>query len=173
MMGKHNSLSLQDGAMPPRATVVLPVARPCLRASGLLVATAACVTLIACSSASRDAVVPRVDESPYLLISAADEDSASSDFLAVIDVRPGSSQIGNVVGTAPTGMKSSLPHHMEYSLPPAGELLFMNAHHHEISLFVDVSNPRAPRVAKTFMPPAPLRFPHDYYRTPTGTRLVG
>ena len=63
--------------MSPRATVVLPVARPCLRALGLLVATAACVTLIACSSASRGAVVPRADESPYLLISAGDEDSAS------------------------------------------------------------------------------------------------
>src|SRR5688500_19619322 len=99
--------------MPPRATVVLPVARPCLRVSGLLVATAAFVALIACSSASRDEVVPRAYESPYLLISAADEDSANSDFLAVIDVRPGSSRIGNVVWRAPTGMMCSLHHNME------------------------------------------------------------
>ena len=66
-----------------------------------------------------------------------------------------------------------MPHHMEYATPPAGELLFMNAHHHELSLLVDISDPRAPRVAKTFTPPAPLRFPHDYSRTPKGTRLVG
>jgi hypothetical protein len=36
-----------------------------------------------------------------------------------------------------------------------------------------VSNPRAPRMVKTLDPAAPLRFPHDFYRTPKGTRLVG
>jgi hypothetical protein len=62
---------------------------------------------------------------------------------------------------------------MEYATPPDGELLFMNAHHHETSMLIDVSDPRAPRVAKPFAPPFPLRYPHDYSRTPTGTRLVG
>jgi len=66
-----------------------------------------------------------------------------------------------------------MPHHTEYATPPAGELLFMNAHHHEMSLLADVSDPRAPRVANTFDPPPPLRYPHDYSRTPKGTRLVG
>jgi hypothetical protein len=42
-----------------------------------------------------------------------------------------------------------------------------------MSMLVDVSDPRRLRVAKTFMPPSPLRFPHDYTRTPKGTRLVG
>ena len=60
-----------------------------------------------------------------------------------------------------------------YATPPAGELLFMNAHHHEMSLLVDVSDPHAPRMVKTFDLPAPLRYPHDYSRTPKGTRLVG
>ena len=62
---------------------------------------------------------------------------------------------------------------MEYVLPPAGEPLFMNAHHHEVSFLVDVTDPTAPRIVKTFDTPAPLRFPHDYTRTPSGTRLVG
>jgi hypothetical protein len=66
-----------------------------------------------------------------------------------------------------------MPHHMEYFTPPAGERIFANAHHHEMSLLIDVSNPLAPTIAKTFGPPAPLRFPHDFTRTPTGTRLVG
>ena len=56
---------------------------------------------------------------------------------------------------------------------PEGELLFMNAHHHEMTMLVDVSDSRAPRVAKTIDPPAPLRYPHDYSRTSRGTRLVG
>src|SRR5262244_248388 len=33
--------------------------------------------------------------------------------------------------------------------------------------------PLHPRIVKTFTPPAPFRYPHDYSRTPTGTRLVG
>jgi hypothetical protein len=127
----------------------------------------------ACGSSPRDATPITGGESPYLLVFAGDEDSADSDFLAVFDVRPGSADVGKVVGTTPIGMKKSIPHHMQYTLPPAGELLFMNAHHHETSLLVDVSIPTAPKVVKTFMPPSPLRFPHDYTRTPSGTRLVG
>ena len=114
-----------------------------------------------------------IEDSPYLFVFAGDEDEADSDFLAVIDVKPGSSDFGKVIATTPIGMKASMPHHMEYVMPPAGELLFMNAHHHEMSLLVDLADPRAPRIARTFNPPSPLRFPHDYSRTPTGTRLVG
>lgn len=125
---------------------------------------------IDCSSFSREAAN---DGSPYLLISAGDEDHADSDFLAVVDLRSDSPTLGKVVATTPTGLKASIPHHMEYALPPAGELLFLNAHHHESSMLVDVSNPLAPRITKTFDPPPPFRYPHDYTRTPTGTRLVG
>lgn len=111
--------------------------------------------------------------SPYLLLFAGDGDNKDSDFYAVMDVRPGSKTIGEVVSTLPLGQPMTMPHHMEYSLPPKGEWLFSNAHHAEKSLLIDVSNPRALHIAKTFDPPAPFRYPHDYYRTPTGTRLVG
>ena len=62
-------------------------------------------------------------ESSYLLVSAGDADEADSDFLAVIDLRSDSAQLGEVIQTMPTGMKSSMPHHMEYAMPPAGVLL--------------------------------------------------
>lgn len=133
---------------------------------------AACLAS-ACSSQTRDTPTETNTPSPYLLVSAGDADEAESDFLAVIDLRDGSATLGTAISTLPTGLKGSMPHHMEYALPPAGELLFLNAHHPEVSLLLDVSNPLALRVAKTFAPPAPLRYPHDYTRTPTGTRLVG
>ena len=136
------------------------------------VVTLACTVAISCAP-SGDSDTKAGEPSPYLLVHAGDADEADSDFLAVIDLRAGSPDIGTAIATLPTGMKASMPHHMEYVMPPAGELLFMNAHHHEMSMLVDVSNPRTLRVAKTFMPPAPLRYPHDYTRTPTGTRLVG
>jgi hypothetical protein len=130
-------------------------------------------SLVACRGTSQDAAPDDGNASSYLLISAGDQNKADSDFLATIDLRPGSRDFGKVVATMPTGLKGSTPHHMEYVTPPAGEGLFLNAHHHEKSLLVDVSNPRALRVMKSFDPPPPLRFPHDYSRTPTGTRLVG
>ena len=136
-------------------------------------ALAVCAALVACAAPSSEAQVQSGGESPYLFLFAGDQDEADSDFLAVIDLRSESPGFGKAIATTPIGMKASLPHHMEYSMPPDGELLFMNAHHHEMSMLVDVSDPRAPRVVKTFDPPAPLRYPHDYSRTPTGTRLVG
>ena len=129
--------------------------------------------VVSCAPPTRDAQSTPASESSYLLVSAGDADEVDSDFLAVIDLRPESADLGKVIETMPTGMKASMPHHTEYALPPAGELLFMNAHRHEMTMLVDVSNPRALRTVKTFTPPPPLRFPHDYTRTPTGTRLVG
>ena len=138
-----------------------------------LLATLFVAAAIGCSAPARDTTTKPAGESPYLLISAGDKDGKDSDFLAVVDLRSDSPDLGKVIATTPTGLKASMPHHMEYAMPPAGELLFLNAHHPETTMLVDMSNPRAPRIAKTFSPPPPLRYPHDYSRTPTGTRLVG
>ena len=143
----------------------LPFARELVLAAG--------VAVLACCAPSRDSGTRTGVASPYLLIAAGDQDQSETDFLAVVDLRPGSRDLGKVIATTPLGMKSSQPHHMEYVMPPSGEFLFLNAHHHETSLLVDVTDARAPRVVKTFRPPAPFRFPHDYSRTPKGTRLVG
>lgn len=137
-----------------------------------LCALATCV-VAACSTPAPDTPSTVGEPSPYLLVSAGDADETESDFLAVIDLREGSATFGTAISTLPTGLKASMPHHMEYTLPPAGELLFLNAHHHESSMLLDVSDANALRVVNTFTPPAPLRYPHDYTRTPTGTRLVG
>lgn len=137
------------------------------------VATVACMAMVVSVGASGAEFARPDGESPYLFLFAGDQDMADSDFLAVIDLRPESPTLGKVIATTPIGLKASMPHHMDYVRPPDAELLFMNAHHLEKSLLVDVSDPLGPRVAKSFDPPAPLRYPHDYSRTPTGTRLVG
>ena len=108
-------------------------------------------------------------QSPYLLLFAGDHDEKDEDFLAIADLRAG----GKIVATHPVGLKASMPHHMEYWLPPAGEPLFMNAHHHEQTLLVDTSNRTAPRVVRRLNPPEPYRFTHDYWRLPNGNRLIG
>jgi hypothetical protein len=111
--------------------------------------------------------------SPYVLAFAGDRDEKDSDFFAVIDVRPDSPTRGKVVGTLPIGMTSSMPHHLEYVLPPKGKFLFANAHHHETTLLVDLSDPLRPKIAKSIGPPPPLRFGHDFARLGNGKVLAG
>jgi hypothetical protein len=128
---------------------------------------AVALTLAGCSTVRNTA-----DEaSPYLILFAGDQDEKDEDFLAVLDLRPGSA--GTVISSVPVGLKASMPHHMEYALPPRGEPLFVNAHHHEETLLVDVSKPTAPAILRRLKPPAPYRFTHDYWRLPNGNRLVG
>lgn len=111
--------------------------------------------------------------SPHLLLLVGDQDEQDEDFIAVLDVDPRSEGPGEPLGSTPIGHKASMVHHMEYVAPPKGEPIFMNGHHHELSLIVDISEPVAPVILKSVRPPSPFRFPHDYARTDQGTRLVG
>ena len=134
------------------------------------------LALIACLLLSAGcASVPRSNSaaSPYLIVFAGDKDEKQSDFFAVLDVRPDSPTKGRVAATLPTGMTASMPHHMEYALPGRGELLFANAHHHEATMLLDVSDPLQPKVERSFQPPKPLRFGHDFARLPNGKMLLG
>ncbi len=124
------------------------------------------LSLAGCSTTQRS---NETGQSPYLLLFAGDGDEKDEDFLAVADLSAG----GKIIATQPVGLKASMPHHMEYWLPPGGELLFMNAHHHEQTLLVDFSNPVAPRIVRRLQPPNPYRYTHDYWRLPNGHRLIG
>jgi hypothetical protein len=111
--------------------------------------------------------------SPYLLILAADEDGREEDFFAVADLRPGSATRGQVIATRPIGHRNSMPHHMEYELPPGRQPVFANAHHAEATMLVDVSRAPAISIRRSLQPPPPFRFTHDYARMPNGNVLMG
>lgn len=112
--------------------------------------------------------------SPYLLLLAGDKDGKEEDFFAVVDVRPGSRTAGKVVSTTPYGHRHSMPHHMEYSLPANGTLLFANAHHPEATMLVDFDRAPTIRIRESSLAlPESLRFPHDYARLSNGNVLVG
>lgn len=53
---------------------------------------------------------------PYLYVWAGDADTVDSDFLAVIDVRPGSPTYARVVATVPAFARGTRPHHTEHQL---------------------------------------------------------
>ena len=130
------------------------------------------LALTACSQKSVD-IPLKGETSPYLFVFAGDQDTEDADFMTMINVDPASDTRGDPISSVSICHKDSMPHHMEYIAPPVGEPIFMNAHHHEISLVVDVQSPKALVIENSFDPPGSLRFPHDYKRTPNGTRLVG
>ncbi len=130
-------------------------------------------TMVSSCTAEGDNSIHETPGSGHLLVFAGDRDGKDSDFLMVMDVDPDSPRRGQAISSIPIGHKMSMPHHMEYVAPLGGEPIFMNAHDHELSMIVDISHPGKARLAKTFAPPKPFRFPHDYTRTPSGTRLVG
>lgn len=126
--------------------------------------------LVACASAPP---APMAGPSPYLLLLAGDRDGADEDFFAVIDVRPGSATRGRALTTTPYGHRNSMPHHLEYALPPKGRLLLANAHHPESTMLVDVGAAPVVTVSKAITPPPPFRFTHDYARLPSDNFLAG
>jgi hypothetical protein len=117
--------------------------------------------------------VPGSAPARYLYVWAGDTDEKHQDFLAVVDVQPGSATYAQVIATEPVGLTGSMPHHLEYELPGSDRLLFANAHHHEQILLFDTRQAERPRLARTLPPVAPLRYPHDFFRLPNGNVLVG
>ena len=111
--------------------------------------------------------------SRYLYVWAGDKDEKDSDFLAVVDVDRKSPTYGDVLSTVPVGMGGSLPHHLEYQLPPEGRLLFGNGHHHEAIFLFDLSRDGHPTLTGEADSAPPYRFPHDFARLPNGNVLVG
>lgn len=136
-------------------------------------ATLAVTTCFVIACASDQPQHPTAEASPYLLVFAGDSDEKEEDFFAIFDLRPGSEMIGQVVASVPIGMNGSMPHHTEYEIPPAGELLFANAHHAEATLLINTTDPLNPLVERTVQPPEPFRFGHDFARLQNGNLILG
>ena len=109
----------------------------------------------------------------YLYVWAGDTDGKDSDFMAVVDVQPGSPSYGQIIATEPVSMSGTLPHHTEYELPGPGRLLFANGHHHEKIFLFDTDSAPRPRLVRQLPPVPPYRYPHDFLRLPNGNVLVG
>lgn len=135
------------------------------------------ITLLLCLGLSG---CPQISKTPdsgtasrYLYIWMGDKDGKEDDFIAVVDVQEGSPTFGRFLASQQVGLKGSMPHHLEYEIPSPGQLLYGNAHHHELLILVDFSKPLHPRIVKTVSPPPPYRYPHDITRLPNGHVLVG
>ena len=108
---------------------------------------------------------------PYLFVWSGDSDKKNSDFLAVIDARPGASSYGDIVATLPVGARGTYPHHTEYEFP-SNSLLFANGWGAGQTFILDLRIPRKPRLAGQFKDLTEYGFPHSFARLPNGNVLA-
>ena len=108
--------------------------------------------------------------SPFLYVWAGAEDEGASDFLAVIDANPESSEYGRVVASVPVGLKGGA-HHSEHVMP-SNDSLFVNSFSAGQSFVIDLTDPRRPEVVSSFGGVGEYTYPHTFERLPSGNVLV-
>jgi hypothetical protein len=137
-----------------------------------LIAIALLLGALPDTSASRPVQSPSAP-SDYLYLWAASIDSSGPDFLAVFDVRDDAraDRYGALVATVPVPGRGNGPHHTEHELA-ADRRLFANGFRTGQSFIFDLSNPRAPRLARQFGDAGALMHPHSFWRLPNGNVLA-
>ena len=108
---------------------------------------------------------------PYLYVWAGDADTTDSDFLAVMDVRPGSPSYGRVLSTLPVGARATGPHHTEHQLE-SDRLLFANGFGAGRTFRFDLTRPAKPRLLGSFTNAGAFSFPHSFVRLTNGHLLA-
>ena len=108
---------------------------------------------------------------PYLYVWAGDGDKQESDFLAVLDVRPGSPTYARVLSTLPVGVHGTIPHHTEHQLE-IDRVLFANGFGAGRTFRFDLSTPSAPRLLGSFTELGGFSFPHSFVRLANGNLLA-
>jgi hypothetical protein len=115
------------------------------------------------------AVIEKV--SPYLFVWASTTDPRKTDFLAVIDALPRSQHYGQVIASLPVDLRSGMAHHTEHQMTNAGTL-FANLFGAGRTYLIDLHEPTAPRVLKSFDNIGAFSHPHSFVREPNGNILV-
>jgi len=131
---------------------------------------AAAALLLACDPAVEGPSTPRVGPSPYLYVWAGADAESGSDFLAVIDADPESDEYGGVLASVTVGVRGGA-HHSEHVMP-RNDSLFVNSFTAGRTFVVDLTNPRAPRVASAFDAVEEYTYPHTFERLPSGNVLA-
>jgi hypothetical protein len=106
--------------------------------------------------------------SRFLVTWVGDADSSASDFLAVLDVLPGSSTLRQVIQTLPVGERGTGPHHTEHFFTPPHPL-FANGWPGNRRFRFDLSNPARPKLLGSLDTVPGLAFPHSFSRLPRST----
>jgi methanethiol oxidase len=124
------------------------------------------------------------DHTPYVQIFAEGERESllyvwtrdatgeGSDFLAIVDVDPGSPSFGEIIGSAPTGSTGNEAHHFGYTAD--GSRIFAGGMFSNRMFIYDVRrDPRAPELVRTVdLGPSGYVGPHTAYALPDGVLIA-
>ena len=127
------------------------------------------VALLAIRATAALSQAPR--PAPYLYVWTGDADTLQSDFLAVIDTRPGSPTYARVLSTLPVGVRATTPHHTEHQLERDG-VLFANGFGAGRTFRFDLSRPGQPRLLGSFTELGEFGFPHSFVKLPNDNVLA-
>lgn len=125
-----------------------------------------CLLAAGCATAP-----PAQRDGDWLFVWASDADGESSDFLAVIDARPGSPTYAQVMATAPAGASGTNAHHVEHQMPDGG-ILFANGWRAARTFRFDLNDPLQPRVLDSFTDAGEYMHPHSFARLANGNVLA-
>ena len=109
--------------------------------------------------------------SRYLFVWTGDQDRHDSDFLAVLNTDPQSSDYGRVLQTVPVNARGTNPHHTEHFLTP-GHPLFAEGFTGNRAFRFDVSHPLAPKLLGDVAQSPGATFIHSFVRLPNGNVLA-
>jgi hypothetical protein len=138
-----------------------------------LLAGAGLVALGSCAKETTMAA-PVGADSPggaYIYVWAGDKDGEQSDFLAIIDADARAPTYGDVVATLPVGAKGTMPHHVQYEYP-GNDILFANGWLAGSTFVIDLSDPVAPKLRKSFDDALGYSYPHSYAALDNGNVLA-
>lgn len=107
----------------------------------------------------------------FLYVWGGDADTLDSDFLAVIDVRPGSRTYARVLSTVPVGARATRPHHTEHQLE-RDRVLFANGFGAGRTFRFDLARPDRPRLLGSFTEAGGFSFPHSFVQLANGHLLA-
>lgn len=107
----------------------------------------------------------------YLYVWAGDSAGQGSDFLAVVDADTASPRYGRVIGSVPTGVAGTHPHHTEDFVSANGHLL-ANGHNAGRTWLFDLNDAGRPKVIAEFGDVGGYAHPHSFIRTADGNVLA-
>ena len=114
---------------------------------------------------------PQQSAADFLFVWAGDKDGQDEDFLAVVDLRLGSTSYDENVARLPLGAQGTMPHHVEYEFPKGG-MLFADGWVSGLTSLIDLHDPLKPKLVKRFTDMKDMSFPHSYARLDAGNVLV-
>jgi selenium-binding protein 1 len=107
-----------------------------------------------------------------LYVWTRDGDSKESDFLAVVDVAPGSAMYGKVIATAPTNSAANEAHHFGYTAD-AGRIVAAGMLTNKLFIYDVKTDPRSPKLLRTVdLDPTGYSGPHTMYAVPGGLLIA-